>query len=128
MAKLPDSLAPFVTRSISNSTKAKLTPRSSNGSPPMDIPGLTTTTFINGTTAASRIGSTSAPNSETSARWPWMSPNETKAAKPARPPARGTNLIFQTLLDLKPAKLIKRLDRKPEHITSLLNTFTRLNR
>lgn len=40
----------------------------------------------------------------------------------------GTSLIFQTLLDLNPGKLIERLDRKPEHITSLLNTFTRLNR
>ena|SRR5688572_7204543 len=40
----------------------------------------------------------------------------------------GTNLIFQTLLKLNPAKLSKRLNQKPEHITSVLNTFTRLNR
>jgi hypothetical protein len=40
----------------------------------------------------------------------------------------GTNLIFETLLGLNPAKLIKRLNRKPEHIATVLNTFNRLNR
>jgi len=30
----------------------------------------------------------------------------------------GTSLIFQALLQLNPAKLVKRLDRKPEHVTT----------
>jgi len=40
----------------------------------------------------------------------------------------GASLVFQTFLKLDPRKLSRRLDHKPEHITTLLNSFTRLSR
>jgi hypothetical protein len=40
----------------------------------------------------------------------------------------GTNLIFETLLKLKPDKVINRFNKKPEHLVSLLNTFSRMHR
>ena len=40
----------------------------------------------------------------------------------------GASLVFQTFLRLDPRKLSRRLDRKPEHITTLMNSFTRLSR
>ena len=40
----------------------------------------------------------------------------------------GAALIFQTLVDFNPKKLSERLDAKPEHFTTMMNAFTRLNR
>ena len=40
----------------------------------------------------------------------------------------GASLVFQTFLKFDSRKLSRRLDRKPEHITTLMNSFTRLSR
>ena len=40
----------------------------------------------------------------------------------------GASLVFQTFLKFDSRKLSRRLDRKPEHITTLLNSFARLSR
>jgi hypothetical protein len=40
----------------------------------------------------------------------------------------GAGLIFQTLLKFDPDKLAERLGIKPEHFSTLMNSFTRLNR
>jgi hypothetical protein len=40
----------------------------------------------------------------------------------------GAALIYQVLLKFNPAKLAERMDVKPEHFTTLMNAFTRLNR
>ena len=38
-----------------------------------------------------------------------------------------TARIFETLMDFDPDTLIKRLNTRPEHFTTVLNTFTRLH-
>jgi hypothetical protein len=40
----------------------------------------------------------------------------------------GASLVFRTFLKFDSNKLSRRLDRKPEHITTLMNSFTRLSR
>ena len=40
----------------------------------------------------------------------------------------GASLVFQTFLKFDPNKLCRRLNRKPEQMTTLINSFTRLSR